>query len=102
MPECRAEFDPIDVDSFLVHMAGRLRADALALTGYAALHAPMGSGEGDPELEALSDSLRRTAVQISIIVDGLCRTCRMLDVAERLTVETQKHIAGVKESRRRS
>ena len=99
------EFDPTDLDSFLVSLAGRLRADALALAGYAALHAPMGVGEGDPDLEALSGSLRRTAVQISIVGDGLCRVCRMLDVTEHLAVESHKKNvlgAGGKEPRRQA
>lgn len=87
MPERNIKIEQDDLSSYLETLAERLRTDVLALEGYAALHAPMGSGQGDPDLEALSDSLRRTAIRISGIGDGLCRACRMLHVAEGLTVE---------------
>ena len=75
-----------DLGGFLEGLAERLRADALALGGYAALHAPLGSGEGDRGLEGLTTSLERTAKILESVGAGLCRDCRLLDVTEQLTL----------------
>ena len=88
MSEHKTEFDPTDVDSFLSALEGRLRVDALALTGYAAIHAPFQTRAQDDELETLSESLRRAAGQISAVRGSLCNTCRLLEVSESLTVES--------------
>ena len=90
MAERTIEIDRTDLDSFLEALAERLRADALALAGYAALHAPFHVKEQDQELEALSGSLRRTATVLAGIGDALCEECRIREITERVVLASPK------------
>jgi len=68
---------------YLGDLADRLRADALALDGYQATY----SADGSRELDALSQSLQRTAGILEGLGEVLCKDCRMAGLIEEVRSE---------------
>ncbi|MBI2932399.1 MAG: hypothetical protein HYY16_12175 [Planctomycetes bacterium] len=73
-----------DLATLLSELVSRLRNDGLALTGLAWRESHPGSADHE-DLHGLAGSLERTAKVVEAIRDRLCATCRMVDVAERVT-----------------
>ena len=80
----RIETEQTDVATYLGGLASRLRNDALALTGLAWRESRPGASDHE-DLHGLAGSLERTAALLEAVKDRLCRACRLLDVAEKVT-----------------
>lgn len=75
-----------DLETFMGTLASRLRVQARALRGVAALEGERGSTDDRATLESVSD-LEDVAEQLDRLRSTLCQRCRMIEVTEETSVE---------------
>lgn len=82
--EQSVEVEQTDLDTLLEILIGRVRSDGLAVLGFAADNYPRES-QDHRTLEALAQSIQRTAELLDAARDRLCQGCRMIEASERWT-----------------